>query len=163
VAAPQTPAAGHRSRLVAYLFLAAACGGLFLEALRLPSSRWEPLGAGTFPAIVLGTLGGLCLLGVVIEAMSAKGRRRSLGASLRSHRLVIATFAAFAVYALLLPYLGFGAASFLFLLAVQLHLGPLGVRTGVMALALALLFSFGLEWLFANVFEIFLPRGRLWT
>lgn len=160
MAATATPA--HRSRLVAYLLLAAACGGLFVKALALPASRWEPLGAGTFPAILLAVLTGLCLLGAVLEALSPKGARSSVRAWLVAHRLVLTTAAAFALFVLLLPQLGFPLASFFFLLGVQLHLAPWSVRSGVLALVLAFVFSYGLAWLFADVFEIFLPTGLLW-
>lgn len=162
MAATGRPAAGHRSRLVAYLLLGAACAGLFVQALGLPASRWEPLGAGTFPAIVLAILGGLCLLGAVLEAVAEKGERGSFGAWLVAHRLVFTTGAAFVVFVLLVPLLGFPIASFLFLLGVQLHLAPWSVKTGVIAVAIALVFSWGLAWLFADVFQIFLPRGLLW-
>jgi len=57
--------------------------------------------------------------------------------------------------------LGFSIATFLFLLVAQLIAAPRDRRTIVTALLVAVVFSFGLNWLFAEGFTVFLPRGLL--
>ncbi|HSK39470.1 MAG TPA: tripartite tricarboxylate transporter TctB family protein [Arenibaculum sp.] len=158
---PEAPAAAtgaNRARLAAYAILGLASLGLFVRARALPTSRWEPLGAGTFPSIILAVLAVLCVVGLAGEAMSRTTVRQGFAAQLRSHRLVIFTFAAFAVYVLLLPHLGFDIATFVFLMAVQLRLAPATRTARAVALVLAVVFSFGLSRLFADAFNIFLPR-----
>lgn len=152
---------GDRSRLVAYIVLLLVSVGLFFVALQLPASRWEPLGAGTFPAIVLALMIILCGFGIAQEARLKPGTGATLGATLRSHRLVIFTFLAFAIYTFALPLIGFGLSTFAFLLVVQLGLAPRTWTARAIALAIALVFSFGTERFFADLFGIFLPRASL--
>lgn len=170
---PQTdPAAGTSAasasrgrslpRLVAYSALVIGALLLVYRALQLPSSRWEPLGAGTFPAMILGALAALCALGIFIEVRSRDQARTSeLANSIRAHRLVLIVLGVFISYVLALPWLGFGIATFFFLVVAQLVLAPNTRRSRAIALLLALIFSFGLEWLFAQAFGIFLPRAGL--
>lgn len=156
-------AGGNRPRLVAYAALGLGSLGLFFQALSLPASRWEPLGAGTFPAIILGLLIALCALGAVTEAMARRETGPGIVASITSHRLAIVTFVAFAAYIVLLPVLGFGLATFGFLLVAQIWLAPATWTARAVSLVLAITFSFGLEWLFAEAFNIFLPRASLFN
>lgn len=148
----------NRARLAAYAVLGLASLGLFLRARALPASRWEPLGAGTFPSIILAVLTVLCVAGLAGEAMNRTTVRQGFAAQLRAHRLVIFTFVAFALYVLLLPHLGFNIATFVFLMAVQLRLAPATWTARAVAILLAVVFSFGLNRLFADAFTIFLPR-----
>jgi hypothetical protein len=47
----------------------------------------------------------------------------------------------------------------IFIFSVQVILMPRSTKSIVIALITALVFSFGLNWLFAEVFTVFLPRG----
>lgn len=155
------PRGGDLGRVIAYLVLLIGSVGFLVVALALPASRWEPLGAGTFPAIVLGVLIALCLLGLIQEARGGFGRGPALGAALRSHRFVIFTFLSFVLCTLALPFFGFGASTFIFLLVVQFGLAPKTWKARAIALVVAVVFSFGLTWFFAELFNIFLPRASL--
>lgn len=145
--------------------LAALFVFLFVRAGALPSSMWEPLGSGSFPRLVLGVL-ILLNLGIIVQEL-----RRGLGSSrsaqdlwrswLWRHRLALGMLALFAVYALIVPTLGFRLASFAFLMLAQILLGARRLRGLAIATVIALLFSFGIEMLFRDVFTIGLPRGVL--
>jgi hypothetical protein len=152
---------GDRSRLIAYIVLLLGSVGLFFVALQLPASRWEPLGAGTFPAIVLAIMMILCGFGIAQEVRFKPGSGARLGATLWSYRLVIFTFLAFALYTFALPLFGFGLSTFAFLLVVQLGLAPRTWSARAIALVIALVFSFGTAWFFKDLFGIFLPRASL--
>lgn len=156
---------GRQGQLVSYAAILAVAVWLFWAAGDLPASRWEPLGAGTFPRLVLGTLALLAATALVRELRlwRRQGARLRFGlwpALVRS-RLVVAVLAFFFVYVALLPQLGFALASFSFLLATQAVLGPKTPRALAIMVVVALGFSFGLNWLFAEAFNVFLPRGRL--
>ena len=146
--------------------LAALFVGLFMQAGDLPSSMWEPLGAGSFPRLVLGAL---VLFNLAIMCQSMIELRRadpasSVGAGrwFIQRRLAFASLAAFCGYALLMPWLGFALASLLFLFIVQIILGARSGRRLLMACVVSAVFGPGLDALFGQVFMISLPQGRLW-
>jgi hypothetical protein len=81
----------------------------------------------------------------------------------RNYPLVGATFAAFAVYVFLLPFIGFRIATFLFVAAVQIILQhPLGWRRWVVVLVAALATVIATYFAFEVYLSVLLPRGR-WT
>ena len=164
---PQDPArgSGEIARLLSYVALLAASLGLFLEARAIPTSRFEVLGAGAFPMLVHGCL-SLLLVGSIVGSLrrlpaEAYGRfAADAVAWVRARRLVFVLFACLFAYVLTMPVVGYPLATFVFLIVLQVTLAPkTRVAIGV-ALALSLIFSFGLNWLFAEVFNVFLPRGR---
>ncbi|GHC32845.1 tripartite tricarboxylate transporter TctB family protein [Aidingimonas halophila] len=136
---------------------------LFVRAGSLPESAWEPLGAGTFPRLILGLLILLNLALVAKEvpriASSASLPDGLIRQWLWNHRLALGVLALFGTYTLTVPLLGFRLASFLFLMLVQGLLGARRPRALLIALVIALLFSVGIHALFQNVFSISLPRG----
>lgn len=158
--------AGEIARLLSYVLILFASVGLFLAAAGIPTSRFEKLGAGAFPKIVFA---GIALVAVIaiIDALrkipaGAYGRfAAQTCAWARRRYLVFVTLAALAVYLILIPVLGFSIASFLFILALELVLMPRRPATLLIAVIVAAVFSFGLNWLFAEVFTVFLPRGVL--
>jgi hypothetical protein len=165
-AGPDATARGGRlGQLLSYAVIFALAAWLFWEAGDLPASRWEPLGAGTFPRLVLGALGLLAATALVRELRLWRREGGAvgvaLGPALVRYRLVVAVLGFFLVYVALLPQLGFSLASLVFLLATQLVLGPKTPRAIAVMLIVALVFSFGLNWLFAEAFNVFLPRGRI--
>jgi len=165
--APSRSVAEEAARLASYLLLIAVSGGLYIVAGDLPASRWEPLGAGAFPRLVLGTLAFFCAIAAIDSARKLATRRRwaQPGAGVRAwlarHRLVLALFAGFGVYLAIIAELGFSLASFLFLLFAQVLLAPRRWQAWLTALVIAFVFSWGVNLLFAEDFEVFLPRGRL--
>ncbi|WP_110666826.1 tripartite tricarboxylate transporter TctB family protein [Salinicola halophilus] len=146
--------------------LAALFVALFVQADSLPSSMWEPLGSGSFPRLVLAALVvfNLSILTQSLLTLRRPDCKAGAGAAawFVQRRLAFATLAAFALYALSMPWLGFPLASLLFLAGVQWTLGARRGRRLAIALIVAAVFSLGLYWLFGEVFRISLPAGRLW-
>lgn len=157
--------AGEIARFLSYIVLLVASVALFIAAGQIPSSMFETLGAGAFPRFVFAAIFLVALVAVIDSLRkiprTAWGR---LGGELRrciiSRYLVVTCFALFVAYLLLLPVLGFSIASFAFVFAMQFILMPRSPVTLVIALLIALVFSFGLNLLFADVFNVFLPRGE---
>jgi putative tricarboxylic transport membrane protein len=166
-AAPSRTVAEEAARLLSYLLLIALSGGLYLAARDLPSSRWEPLGAGAFPKLVLATLAFFCAIAAAgsIHKLVTRSRwavpAEGLPAWLTRHRFVLTLFAAFGLYLAFIAQVGFILASFGFLLLAQIVLAPRTWRSLVIAVAITAVFSYGVSLLFAEVFEVFLPRGQL--
>jgi hypothetical protein len=158
------PWSGEIARLISYVALFAVSAVMFVEAAGIPASRFEVLGAGAFPMLVHGALMAL-LLGCIVGTLRRTPRAAyaAFGAAARAwvaaRRLVFLLLGCLGAYLIVMPVTGFGPATFVFLLAL---LGVLGPKTpaGIgAAVVLAAAFSFGLNWVFAEVFDVFLPRG----
>lgn len=157
----------RRANALAHLLLNGALvalfGALFVRAGALPSSMWEPLGAGSFPRLILAVL-MLINLGIMVqEWRHYRGAARATPGLVKRwlwrHRLAFGVLALFALYILGVPWLGFRLASLSFLILAQLALGVRRPRSLAIAAVIAVTFSFGLDWLFRDVFIISLPRG----
>lgn len=152
-------------RLVSYIVIGLVSAFFFVESGSLPASRWEPLGAGSFPRIICGAMIVLCAVAAVVTGRNLRkaGVSANLGAALPgwayNGRLAILLFILFAGYLAIIRPLGFAVATFVFLLAAYLLLAPRTARAAVIGVLLAAVFSFGLNWLFAEVFNVFLPRA----
>lgn len=161
----ETAGSGDIARLLSYIALLAASVGLFLEARTIPTSRFEVLGAGAFPMLVHGSL-ILLLIGSIIGSLrkipaDAYGRfAADVVAWGKAKRLVFVVFAGLGLYVAIMPVIGYTFSTFLFLTALLVVLAPKTRIAFVIALGLAVIFSFGLNWLFAEVFNVFLPRGN---
>jgi hypothetical protein len=155
---------GEVARLLSYIALLAVSVGLFLEARTIPTSRFEVLGAGAFPMLVHGTLIALLLIAIAGSVRKipgdAYGRVSALITDLiRARRLVFAVLVCLAIYLWFMPVVGYPIATFAFLVVLQITLAPKTRKAAAIAITLSLIFSFGLNWLFAEVFNVFLPRG----
>lgn len=160
--------AGGVARLLSYLVILAVSAYLFFDARALPTSRWDVLGAGAFPQLVFALLALLAVIALVDALRKLPGAAfAGFGAAavqwLRARHLVVALLVLFALYLAVLPRAGFSWSTFAFLLAAQVLLAPRRPVVLAVLVVLALLFSFGLNTLFAEVFNVFLPRGRWWA
>ena len=169
-AAPQPEGISGDSGLLQFAFnlvMLAGFGYLFWEAMALPESRWEPLGAGTFPRVLHGAL---MLLNVIMLIQSAPQARAELGHGPRQlfgvawrtmleFRTVFTVLGAFGVFLILIRPLGFVIAAFLFAFGVQLLLGPRTWRNLVISAIIAAVATVGLQVFFAEALNVFLPRG----
>jgi hypothetical protein len=150
------------------------CLGLSIALLvltrGLPQSAMVPIGPDFYPRIVLSIMAVLSAMLIVADALScwrSRGGGTSAGATAvadkRDYRLVVVTFAVFAVYVLLLPYLGFRIATFLFVAALQAVLGkPQGWRRWAVVVTAALATVIVTYLAFEVYLSVLLPRGR-WT
>jgi len=158
--------AGEVARLISYILILLASAGLFVAATKIPTSRFERLGPGAFPEIVFG---GIVLVALIatVDALrkiprGAYGRFTAQTAAwVRKRYLVFITLGAMTAYLLAIPIAGFPIASLIFLFTLQVILMPRRPRSIAIAAVVAVVFSFGLNWLFAEVFTVFLPRGVL--
>jgi len=151
--------------------LVCLAGSLWLLALTrgLPQPALVPIGPGFYPRIVLAVTALLSALLLGSDVLSRRrtpaGARARTGAarSARPHyRLVAVTFAVFAGYVFLLPFLGFRLATVLFVVALQLVLQPGRERHWVRVLAVALVTAVVTHLVFESYLSVLLPRGR-WT
>ncbi|WP_292285409.1 tripartite tricarboxylate transporter TctB family protein [Marivita sp.] len=155
---------GEIARLISYVVLIATSGGLFWEAMTIPTSRFEVLGAGAFPALVYG-----CLILLLASAIATSVRRIPASAYARfaedfqtwikTRRLVFVLFVCLGLYLAVMPVIGYPIATFVFLVVLQFWFAPKTRSAAVTVLILAIVFSVGLNWLFDEVFNVFLPRG----
>jgi len=157
------------ARLVSYIVFGLGSVYLSVRAGELPTSRWEPLGAGSFPQLVFGVLAVLCLISAVRAVLDIRksGQLDGLGEALcvwlKTRRISFALFGLLVIYLGVLPYAGFSLATFVFLLIAQLMIAGISKKTLIQSLIAALIFSVGLNLLFAEVFNVFLPRGVLFA
>lgn len=155
---------GDIARLVTYIALFAVSARLFLEATGIPTSRFEVLGAGAFPMLVHGILMGLLASSILrsLRTIPTTAYSRFPAVAFqwaRERRLVFVTFATLAIYLMAMPVIGYPLATLGFLLVLTATLAPKTPTAMAIVVILSLLFSFGLNWLFAEVFNVFLPRG----
>ncbi len=75
---------------------------------------------------------------------------------------VTLTFAIFASYVFLLPFLGYRIATVLFVIVLQLVLRPAGERRWARVLIVALATTLVTHLVFEGYLSVLLPRGR-WT
>jgi hypothetical protein len=157
------------ARLVSYIVFGVGSVYLSLRASELPTSRWEPLGAGSFPQLVFAVLAGLCLIAAVRAVIDIRkagqldGVMAALGGWIKVRRIAFALFGLLVVYLGVLPVAGFSLATFVFLLIAQLMIAGLSKKILIQSMIAALIFSVGLNLLFAEVFNVFLPRGMLFA
>ena len=149
------------------------CLGLSIALLvmtrGLPQSALVPIGPDFYPRIVLLIMAVLSVMLIAADAWSIWRSRGGTSAHAvaapekRNYRLVVATFAVFGVYVLLLPFLGFRIATFLFVAALQAVLEqPRGWRRWAVVITAALATVIVTYLAFEVYLSVLLPRGR-WT
>ena len=133
---------------------------LFALTLGLKDNPLVPIGPGYYPRIVLAVTAALAL-GVVI-ADWRKPAVIAAGAGL-NYPMVVAMFALFGLYCGALPYLGFRVATFVYVAASNALLDPpRSLRGYVRVLAVALITTVLVYFVFERYLTVLLPRGR-WT
>lgn len=151
-------------QLVSYAIFALLSVYFFIVAGDLPSSKWEPLGASSFPKIILVMIGALSVLAFIADGkrfMSLKKVAMNMNWD-KSQNKVVMLFVILIVYLVLTPVLGFKISTFVFLLITQLALGPKTKNNLIISLLISAIFAIGIFYLFANVFDIYLPRA-VWS
>ena len=149
------------------------CLGLSIALLvmtrGLPHSTLVPVGPDFYPRIVLIIMAVLSVMLVAADVLSGWRGRVETSADAaaapekRNYRLVVVTFAVFGAYVLLLPWLGFRIATFLFVLALQAVIEkPHGWRRWTYVIVAALATVIVTYLAFETYLSVLLPRGR-WT
>ncbi|MBI3078844.1 MAG: tripartite tricarboxylate transporter TctB family protein [Deltaproteobacteria bacterium] len=150
------------------LLVMAFSAALYYLARDIPQPPLVPIGPDIYPRVVVAIF---FLLGAALLLTGLRQIRRTAEPEevparaapglLARYRLVIPSFLATSLYVLLIPLLGFHPATFLFLLALQVLLGPRRPRDlatyGAVAVG-----SLGVLYLVFEVYlRIFFPRGTL--
>jgi hypothetical protein len=145
---------------VAGLAICAASLLLFGLTLGLKDNPLVPIGPGFYPRIVLGIT---ALLAAVLVLADWRTRGKAPAAESLRYGLVVAMFAAFALYVGALPYLGFRIATCAYLAGANALLDPpRGARGWLRAGAVALVTTVVVYFAFERYLSVLLPRGR-WT
>ena len=146
---------------LAGLAAAAASLVLFWLTLGLERNSLVPIGPGFYPRLVLGITAAL---GIALLVQDLLRKRRAHPPAVRlNYPLVVATFAVFAAYVLLLPLLGFRVATFLFVIGATFLLEPPRRRgLWVRGLVLAAVTTAATYYVFEQHLAVLLPRGA-WT
>jgi hypothetical protein len=135
---------------------------LFWLTLELKTNPLVPIGPGFYPRIVLGITAVLAAALVVIDFFAERTSRKEKPATV-NYKLVAAMFAVFGLYAGALPYIGFRIATFLYVAASNALLEPpRGARGWGRVLAVALVTTLVVYYVFERYLTVLLPRGR-WT
>ncbi len=157
-----------RDSVAGLICLALSLGLLYLTR-GLPHNPMVPVGPDFYPRIVLIIMAVLSVMLIAADVLA--GWRRQGGTSAnaaaapekRNYRLVAVTFAVFGAYVLLLPFLGFRVATFLFVLALQVVLEkPQGWRRWTVVVTAAVATVIVTYLAFETYLSVLLPRGR-WT
>ena len=176
-----------RDGIAGLICLAISIFMLYLT-LGLPPALMVPIGPAFYPRVVLGLMAALSL---VLIADDLLGRRRQAASEAppatparaptaakvaqavqatsssvaggANYRLVLLTFVLFGLYVLVLPWLGFRIATFLFVGALQITLEwPRSPWRWVLVLVIAVSTAVVCHFVFENYLSVLLPRGR-WT
>ena len=142
--------------------LAVLAASLFLFALTLglKENPLVPIGPGYYPRIVLAVTAALAFALVVADFLAPKVRSEPGNLN---YLLVVEMFALFGLYCGALPYLGFRISTFLYVAACNALLDrPNGWKGGARVLAVALITTVVVYYVFERYLTVLLPRGR-WT
>ncbi|TSA10620.1 MAG: tripartite tricarboxylate transporter TctB family protein [Betaproteobacteria bacterium] len=157
-----------RDGIAGLICLALAIGMLVLTR-GLPQSSFVPLGPDFYPRIVLVIMAVLSALLIAADLWQRRAGAALAAASAepaaerRNYRLVGITFAVFAGYVILLPFVGYRVATFIFVAALQSAFDPpRGARRWAMVLISALASAAITFIVFQHYLSVLLPRGK-WT
>ncbi|HXF79886.1 MAG TPA: tripartite tricarboxylate transporter TctB family protein [Usitatibacter sp.] len=141
---------------------------LFGLTFRIQSNPLVPVSPAFYPRLVLGATAVLSALMVAIDLVK---RRRAgptpapakAAAAKPRYDMVVILFAIFAVYVLVLPYLGFRIGTAAFLAVMQYAMArPRSLRAWIVLALVALVATAATHAMFETYLQVLLPRGR-WT
>ncbi len=140
------------------------CAIFFSAAIKLPPGTFEPLGSGPVPKYTALIIIACCLF-VIAKAMLKIARGPGLGTDFMNEfrgrsplgSLVILGVTLIYILVLQSRFLPFGVVTFGFLLLAIWVLEDLRLKALLPALVVAAIGSFGVEYLFTNVFYVDLP------
>jgi hypothetical protein len=147
------------------LVVLAFCAVLWWLTLGIRGNPLVPIGPEFYPRIVIGFTALLAALLVAADLVQHRaGRAPPAAAPARlNYALVAATFAAFGAYVLALPWLGFRAATFLYVAAAAALLArPRDAKGWVKIVVLAAVTALVTYFVFEHYLLVLLPRGK-WT
>lgn len=152
---------------VAGLICLALAIGMLVLTRGLQQSSLVPIGPDFYPRIVLIIMAVLSAMLVVSDVWRQRARTAAATAEAapekRNYRLVGITFAVFAGYVILLPFVGYRLATFLFMAVLQAVIeAPRSARRWIVVLVSALATAAVTYVVFEHYLSVLLPRGS-WT
>ena len=149
---------------IAALCLIMASGGLMLASFEIREPDYGVLSPAAWPRFIIVILGVLSVMYLLqsLRLPAAEPTRapfRTIGEFFHYWRNVFAVFIVFALYLLVLPFVGMLIGNILFSFVLLTVLG--GWRPIILHLLVALGTSGGMWLLFTYALEVFLPRGSL--
>lgn len=145
--------ARQHDRLVAIVALVGAAV-LFAQTFAFPAVNWTPLGLAFWPRVVLGGIGGICV-------MLAIARQLGPEPAFTVNRREILLFAALVAFIGLLPFLGFALSCSFYVFGTSVWLNP-APRAGVgKAVLLSLATTGTIYAAFSLALNVDLPDGAL--
>lgn len=144
--------------------LLAFSGVMFVAGLSLPRAPYGTMGPEYFPNIILGMVAVLSLVLAIqglaaVRSSSDSARGMPLGGLLHQYRNIGYSFGLFFLFALLLPYLGYLLTSFVFLIVLQVLLGPKEWGKAKVYLAVSVGMTLLLFLLFRCMLLVILPES----
>ena len=137
----------------------------FVTTFFLPKAPYGTMGPALFPRVLLIALFPLCaglfLQGLIRDLRQSRPKGRPLGEWFHEYRNVLASYALFLLFAWTLPYAGYLISSFVFLLGMQVLLGPKSWGKVPQYLAVTLGVIAGLFLLFRWFLLVLLPEGEI--
>lgn len=164
---PMTAAQRHRRADAAFAVVVMAIAALaFTEAQKLPPSRFDPLGAGSFPLAIAGMLFVAAALALVL-ALAGRGLGRAETALIvgldeagrRRPGLAALAFLCVCAYAAALQWshVGYFPATAVLIAVLGIAMGPRTPRSLAVALAVGVGVSGTLTLLFGTALRLLLP------
>jgi len=146
------------------LFVVACCAALWVLTSGIQSNPLVPVSPAFYPRLVIGFTAVIAALLVGADLRVHRMSPRGARAPTRANRaLVVATFAAFSAYVVLLPLLGFRVATWVYLIAASALLAPpRGARAWWKVVVLAAATTLVTYLVFEHYLTVLLPRGT-WT
>ena len=153
----------NRDSIIA-LILIMASGGLMLASFEIREPDYGVLSPAAWPRLIIVILGILSVFYFIQSLRMTKAKNldtpsHSLVSFFLYWRNVFSVFIIFAVYLILLPYLGMLISNLVFSFVLLSVLG--GWRSFLMHGLIAIGTSGGMWLLFTYALEVFLPRGSL--
>ncbi|MFQ5683909.1 MAG: tripartite tricarboxylate transporter TctB family protein [Candidatus Binatia bacterium] len=137
----------------------------FVTTFFLPRAPYGTMGPALFPRVLLFALfplsAGLFLKGLMQDLRQPRPKSRPFADWFHDYRNVLASYVLFFLFAWALPYAGYLITSFVFLLGMQVLLGPKSWRKVPQYLAIAVGVLAILFILFRWLLLVLLPEGEI--
>jgi hypothetical protein len=138
---------------------------LFLMSFGLPPAPYGTMGPALFPRVLLIALFPLC---AVLFVKSLRNDLRSRPEAMRAfaewfyiYRNVLVSYSLFFVFVLAVPWAGYMVSGFVFLLLMQVALGPKRLGKVPQFLAVSIGVLAGVYFIFRVVLLVLLPEGEI--
>lgn len=130
------------------------------QALQIPKLHYEStLSPSFFPLLLAGLL-LLCGLAIVVDSFKEQAKQETAIKQISSgRRLMLFIFVATVVYLMLMEAVGFTLSTFIFLAFLLFYLKGLDLSRSLIVAALV---DLSVWLMFARMFKVALPAGRIW-